>query len=85
MFFSRYMPRTGTAGSYGNSLGFPGGTRGQEPSCQCRRCKTCRFDPWLRKIPWSRKWKPTPLFLPGGNLGQRSLVGCSLGAAQSWT
>ena len=22
-----------------------------------------RFDPWVRKIPWSRKWQPTPGFL----------------------
>ena len=33
------------------------------------------FDPWLRKIPWSRKWQPTPVFLPGEFLGQRSLAG----------
>ena len=24
-----------------------------------------RFDPWVGKIPWSRKWQPTPVFLPG--------------------
>ena len=24
-----------------------------------------RFDPWVRKIPWRRKWQPTPVFLPG--------------------
>ena len=23
------------------------------------------FDPWVGKIPWSRAWQPTPLFLPG--------------------
>ena len=23
------------------------------------------FDPWVRKILWSRKWQPTPVFLPG--------------------
>ena len=22
-------------------------------------------DPWVRKIPWRRKWQPTPVFLPG--------------------
>ena len=22
---------------------------------QCRRCRRCRFDPWVRKIPWGRK------------------------------
>ena len=21
------------------------------------------FDPWVRKIPWSKKWQPTPEFL----------------------
>ena len=36
------------------------------------------FDPWVRKIPWRRKWKPTPVNLPGKSHGQRSLVGCRL-------
>ena len=31
------------------------------------------FDPWVRKIPWRRKWPPTPVFLPGKFHGQRSL------------
>ena len=35
------------------------------------------FDPWVRKIPWRRKWQPTPVFLPGESHGQRSLAGCS--------
>ena len=26
--------------------------------------KRRRFDPWVRKIPWSRAWQPTPVFLP---------------------
>ena len=34
-----------------------------------------RFNPWVRKIPWSRKWQPTPVFLPGEFHGQRSLLG----------
>ena len=42
-----------------------------------RRCKRLRFGPWVRKIPWSRKWKPTPVFLPGKSHGQRDLVGYS--------
>ena len=36
-----------------------------------------RFNPWVRKIPWRRKWQPTPIFLPGESRGQRSLVGYS--------
>ena len=30
------------------------------------------------KIPWRRKWQPTPVFLPENSHGQRSLAGCSL-------
>ena len=50
---------------------------GKESTCQRRRCKRCGFDPWVRKIPWSRKWQPTLIFLPGKFYGQRSLVGYS--------
>ena len=32
---------------------------------------------WVRKIPWSRKWQPTPVLLPGKFHGQRNLAGCS--------
>ena len=37
--------------------------------------RICRSDLWVRKILWSRKWQPTPIFLPGKSHGQRSLVG----------
>ena len=32
-------------------------------------------DPWIRNIPWRRKWQPTSEFLPGESHGQRSLGG----------
>ena len=32
---------------------------------------------WLLGNTWRRRWHPTPVFLPGGRRGQRSLVGCS--------
>ena len=35
--------------------------------------KKCGFDPWAGKIPWSRKWQPVPVFLPGEFHGQWSL------------
>ena len=41
---------------------------GEGSACQCRRP---RFDPWVGKIPWSRKWQPTPVFLPEKSHGQR--------------
>ena len=28
--------------------------------------------PWYSKIPWRRKWQPTPVFLPGKSHGERS-------------
>ena len=37
----------------------------KESACQCRRWKRCGFDPWVGKIPWRKKWQPTPVFLPG--------------------
>ena len=35
------------------------------------------FDPWVGKIPWRRKWQPTPVFLTGKSHGQRNLAGYS--------
>ena len=58
-------------------MGFPGGTVGKESTCQSRRHKRCGFDPWVRTIPWRRKWKPILVFLPGKFHKQRSLVGYS--------
>ena len=46
-------------------LQLPGWLSGKEPACQYRRCKRCRFDPWIRKISWSRKWQPIPVVMPG--------------------
>ena len=37
----------------------------------------CRFDPWVRKISWRRKWQAMPVFLPWKSHGQRSLAGYS--------
>ena len=38
-------------------------------------CWRCEFNPWVRKIPWRRKWQPTLVSLPGKSHRQRSLVG----------
>ena len=47
---------------------------GKESACQCKRH---RFNPWVGKIPWRRKWQATPVFLPGKSHRQRSLAGYS--------
>ena len=63
-------------GGFRGMLSFPGGASGKEPACQSRRHERCRFDPWVRKIPWRRTQQTTPVFLPGKSHEQRILVGC---------
>ena len=41
-------------------------------TCWCRKPM---FSPWAGKIPWRRKWQPTPIFFPGRWYGQSKLVG----------
>ena len=50
------------------------GKKKKRSTCQCRKCKRHEFNPWVRKIPWGRKWQPNPGFLPGKFHRQRSLV-----------
>ena len=54
--------------------GFPGDSNGEESACNAGDSGSF---PW-RKIPWRRKWQPTPVFLPWESHGQRSLMGYSL-------
>ena len=49
----------------------------QESTCQCRRHRRHSFRPWVRKIPWRRKWQPAPVFLLEKSHGQQTLVGYS--------
>ena len=50
--------------------GFPGGSHGRV----CLPCRRPGFNSWVGKIPWRKKWQPTPVFLPGKAHG-RSLEG----------
>ena len=59
--------------SYTNYGGFPGGSVVKNlPAVQ--EMWRHRFNPWVGKIPWRRKWQPAPVILPGETHGQRSLV-----------
>ena len=42
------------------------------------QCRRPGFDPWVRKIPWRRKWQPTSVVLRGKFHGPRTLAGYSL-------
>ena len=55
-------------------MGLPWWLSSEESACQCRRQG---LDPWVKEIPWRRKWQPTPVFLPKKSHGQSRLVGYS--------
>ena len=40
-----------------NFRGLPWWLSGKESTCQSRRYKRVGFHPWVRKIPWRRKWQ----------------------------
>ena len=50
---------------------------GKESARQCQRHKQRSFSLWVGKMPWRKKWQPTPVFLLGKSHGHRSLVGYS--------
>ena len=52
---------------------------GEECACNVRDAgRRTGFDPWVGKVPWSRKWHLILVFLLVKSHGQRSLVGYSL-------
>ena len=53
--------------------GFPGGAEVKNLTANVGKARD-RFDPWVGKVPWWRKWQPTPVFVPGKSHGQRSLA-----------
>ena len=38
------------------------------------QCRGHGYNLWVAKIPWRRKWQPTPVFLPGKSHGQKILA-----------
>ena len=58
--------------------GFPGGSVGKNPLASAGDARDHGFNPWSRKMPWSRKWQLALVFLPRKCLGRRILVASSL-------
>ena len=58
--------------------GFPDSSAGKESTCHAGYTGDMGLISGFGKILWRRKWKPTPVSLPGKSHGQRSLVGYSL-------
>ena len=55
--------------------GFPGGS---EVKVSAWNAGDPGSIPGSGKIPWRRKWQPTPVLLPGESQGWQSLLGCRL-------
>ena len=68
-----------------NHEGLPRWLSGKESTCRCRRCRRHGFNPWVRKIPWRRKWKPTPVFLPGKSMDKGAWWATVHGVVKSQT
>ena len=60
-----------------NQAGFPGGSVVKNPHANAGDAGGLGLIPGVRRIPWRRKWKPTPGFLPGKSHGQRTLASYS--------
>ena len=58
---------------------------GKESACQYRKCTRGRFDPWLGKLSWGKKWQLTPNSCLGKFHRQSILAGCSPWGLKSWT
>ena len=39
------------------------------PHLPTQETQETQFSPWVKKIPWRRKWQLTPVFLPGESHG----------------
>ena len=63
-----------------SSLGFPSGSVVKNRPAK----QETQVQSWGRKIPWRRKWQPTPVFLPEKSHGQRSLAGYSPWGHKEW-
>ena len=61
--------------------GFPWWLSGKESICQSRRHE---FDPWVRMIPWRRKWQPTLVPLPGNPVDRGAWQTIVHGVTKSW-
>ena len=60
--------------TYSTYTGLPWQLSGKESTCQCSRCW---LNLWVRKVPWRKKWQPTPVFLYEKSHGWKCLVGYS--------
>ena len=47
------------------------------------QCRRYRFNSWVEKIPWRRKWQPIPVFLPGARIARGARQAAVHGVTES--
>ena len=57
----------------------------KNPHVNCRRCKRLRFNFWVGKIPWRRKWHSTPFSGLGNPIERGTWWAIVRGVTKSWT
>ena len=70
---------------YGLILGWLSGKGSACSAGDCLLSRRSGCNSWVGKIPWRRKWQPTPVSLPGKSHRQGSLVGYSPLYCKDWT
>ena len=53
------------------------------PASACQ-CKSHGLDPWVGEIPCSKKWQPTPVFLPGKSMERGAWQATVPGVEKGW-
>ena len=69
----------------GYKRGFPGGASLKNLSANAGDIRDAGWLPGSGRSPWGRAWQPSPVFLPGESVRQRSLWATVHRAAKSWT
>ena len=69
----------------GNYSLFGGLSSSKESACPCRRSKRHGFNPWVKKILWSMKWKSIPVLLPENSMDRGDWRATAHGVTKSWT
>ena len=67
----------GQGGGRKYDKGFPAGASVKNLLASAGDLRDVGSTPGSGRVPWRRKWQPTPVFLPGESHGQKSLVGYS--------
>ena len=71
--------------SVSRGVGLPRWYGGKESTCQCRRCRTCGFDTWVRKITWRRNGNPLQYSCLENPMNRGAWKTTVHGISKSWT